>query len=57
MYKLSLIFLLFTLPLLPSTAYFAIPLWAWVSVGISILYALTLILAVEKEWNDGSSDE
>ncbi len=57
MLRLSLIFLLLTLPLLPATPYAGIPLWAWASLGMSVLYALTLLFAIEKEWDEGENNE
>ena len=57
MYKLSFVLLFFTLPLLPSTPYAGLPLWAWASLLSSLFYALILIFAIETEWDEGSSDE
>jgi len=51
-YKLSLIILLFTLPLLPSTPYLGLPLWAWVSMGMSIIYAALLIIHIQNSWDE-----
>jgi len=51
-YKLSLLLLLLTTPLLPATPYAGIPLWAWASIGMSILYAAVLILHIENSWDD-----
>ncbi len=56
MLKLSLLFLFLSLPLLPSTPYAGVPLWAWASLGMTLVYALVLILAVEKEWDNESLD-
>ena len=56
MLKLSLLFLFLTIPLLPSAPYAGIPLWAWASMSMSLLYAIVLIFAVENEWDDGSQD-
>ena len=52
MYKLSFIILFLTLPLLPSTPYAGLPLWAWFSLGMSICYALVLILYIQTSWDD-----
>lgn len=57
MLKLSPLLLLLTLPLLPSTPYFGLPLWAWASLGMSIVYAIVLILSIENEWDKESLDE
>ena len=57
MYRLSLIFLLLSIPFLPSTPYAGIPLWAWTSLGMSLLYALTLIFSIEKTFDEKSLDE
>lgn len=56
MLKLSPLLLFLTLPLLPSTPYAGLPLWAWGSLGASILYAFILILAIENEWDEESID-
>lgn len=56
MLRLSLVLLALTLPLLPATPYAGIPLWAWASMGISLLYGIVLIFAVENEWDDGIQD-
>jgi hypothetical protein len=55
--KLSFLALLLTLPLLPSTPYFGLPLWAWASLGMSIVYAIVLILYIENGWDEESVDE
>ena len=52
MYKLSFLVLLLTTPLLPSTPYAGLPLWAWVSLAMSTLYALILIIHIEKNWDE-----
>jgi hypothetical protein len=56
MLKLSPLLLFLTLPLLPSAPYAGLPLWAWASLGASFLYAIVLILAIENEWDEESSD-
>lgn len=55
-YRLSLLVLLFTMPLLPSTPYMGIPLWAWGSVMMSLLYAILLIFSIEDHFKDSSND-
>jgi hypothetical protein len=57
MLRFSPLLLLLTLPLLPSTPYAGLPLWAWASLGASFFYAVVLILAIENEWDEESSDE
>lgn len=52
MLRLSLVFLLLSLPLLPSTPYAGIPLWAWASLSMSLAYALILIFAIQKRWDE-----
>ncbi len=50
--KLSFLTLFLTLPLLPSTPYLGLPLWAWASVGMSLVYGLILIIRIETEWEE-----
>lgn len=52
MYKFSFLLLLLTTPLLPSTPYAGLPLWAWISLAMSVLYALILIIHIENNWDD-----
>ncbi len=54
--KLSFVSLLLSTPLLPSTPYAGVPLWAWASLGMSVVYALILILMIEKEWESEAHD-
>ena len=54
--KLSFLSLFLTIPLLPSTPYAGLPLWAWASLGMSLIYALTLIVFIEKDWEDEQND-
>ena len=56
MLKLSPLVLLLTLPLLPSTPYAGLPLWAWASLGASLFYAIVLIFSIEREWDEESND-
>lgn len=46
--KLSPLLLFLTLPLFPSTPYAGLPLWAWISIAMTIVYAAVLIVVVEK---------
>ncbi len=50
--KLSFLTLFLSLPLLPSTPYLGLPLWAWASVGMSLVYGLILIIRIETEWEE-----
>ncbi len=50
--KLSFLTLFLSLPLLPSTPYLGLPLWAWASVGMSLVYGLVLIIRIETEWEE-----
>ena len=50
MIKLSFLFLLFTLPLLGGEPFFGVPLWVWGSLTMTLLYALTLIITIERGW-------
>lgn len=52
LFKLSLVLLLLSVPLLYGTPYLGLPLWAWVSLGITLVYALSLILSITREWPD-----
>ena len=54
--KLSFLSLFLTIPLLPSSSYTGLPLWAWASLGMSLIYALILILMIEKEWESEELD-
>ena len=54
--KLSFLSLCLTIPLFPSTPYAGVPLWAWISLGMSALYALILIVHIEKEWESEEED-
>lgn len=56
MLKFSPLLLLLTIPFLPATPYYGLPLWAWFSLGMSILYALVLIFAIQTEWDEESKD-
>lgn len=56
MLKFSPLLLLFTLPLLPATAYLGLPLWAWASLGATLAYALVLIFSIEYEWDETGTD-
>jgi len=51
-YKLSLFILLLTTPLLPATPYAGVPLWAWVSIFMSVLYAFMLIVYIQNSWDE-----
>jgi len=51
-YKLSLLILLLTLPLLPSTPIAGLPLWAWASLSMSFIYALVLIYHIQVSWDE-----
>ena len=52
--KLSPLLLFFTLPLYPSTPYAGLPLWAWVSLSVSLIYALFLIVGIDKTFSQKS---
>ncbi len=56
MLKFSPLLLLLTLPLLPSTPYLGLPLWVWASLGMSLVYAIVLIFAIETEWDEEIKD-
>ncbi len=51
MFKFSFILLFLTIPFFSSDIYYGIPLWAYISLGITILYALSLIFVIEKKWH------
>jgi hypothetical protein len=57
MLRRSPLLLFLTLPLLSSTPYAGLPLWAWGSLGASLLYAIVLIFSIEREWDEESNDE
>ena len=52
---LSFVVLFCTLPLLDSTPYFGIPLWVYLSFGMTLLYVVLLVFLLEKRW-DALSD-
>ena len=54
--KLSFFSLFMTIPFYPSTPYAGVPLWAWISIGMSIAYAIILIFHIEKEWKSEEDD-
>jgi len=56
MLRRSPLLLFLTLPLLSSTPYAGLPLWAWGSLGASLLYAIVLIFSIEREWDEESND-
>mgnify|MGYP006909082146 CR=1 FL=1 len=47
-FKYSPLLLLLTLPLFSSTPYAGVPLWALVSIAMTIIYAIVLIFVVDK---------
>ncbi len=51
MLRVSFVFLFLSLPLLPSTPYSGIPLWAWASLSMSLAYAIILIFVIQKRWD------
>jgi hypothetical protein len=52
MIKLSLLFLLLTIPLLDGEPILGVPLWVWGSLGATTIYAIVLIVTIEKRWSD-----
>jgi hypothetical protein len=56
MLKFSPLLLLLTIPFLPASAYLGLPFWAWASLGATLVYAIVLILAIEYEWDEESTD-
>jgi len=50
-YNFSLLLLLLTIPLFPSTPYAGVPLWAWVSIAMTVLYAGVLIYHIQNSWD------
>lgn len=51
MLRVSFVFLFSSLPLLPSTSYAGVPLWAWASLSMSLAYAIILIFIIQKRWD------
>jgi len=51
MLKISLIFLLLSIPLLSSKIYYGLPLWVYASLGATIIYSLLLVFTIEKRWH------
>ncbi len=52
MLKFSFILLFLTIPFLSSDVYYGVPLWAYTSLGFTVLYALSLVYVIEKKWSD-----
>jgi len=59
MIRLSLFFLLLTIPLLGGEPILGVPLWVLGSLGATTLYAIVLIVTIERRWSDlkGSENE
>lgn len=51
MFKFSFLIVLFTLPLLGGGSLWGVPLWAWGSLGATLVYALTLVTVIETRWD------
>jgi len=51
MLKFSFLLLILTIPFLNSDIYYGVPLWAYASLGATILYAGVLIFIIEKKWH------
>jgi len=49
-FKYAFFTLFLTTPFLSSTPLFAIPLWVYGSLGATIVLAVIIIIAIEKEW-------
>ncbi|WP_373004259.1 hypothetical protein [Sulfurimonas sp.] len=52
MFKFSFFLLLLTIPFLNSDIYYGLPLWAYASLGATVIYAVVLIFIIEKKWNN-----
>lgn len=57
MFKLSILLLLLSIPFLSGKPYLGLPLWAWASLGATLLYAIVLILLIERRWKRQKGDE
>ena len=51
MFKFSFFLLFLTIPFLNSDIYYGLPLWAYASLGATVIYAVVLIFIIEKKWN------
>ena len=51
MLKFSFVLLFLSIPFLSSDVYYGVPLWAYASIGFTVLYALALVYLIEKKWN------
>ncbi|MEA3372469.1 MAG: hypothetical protein U9Q62_02140 [Campylobacterota bacterium] len=51
MIKLSPFLLILTIPFLSGEPYAGLPLWGWGSLAGTVIYAITLIYAIEKRWD------
>ena len=49
-FKYAFIALFLTIPFLSSTPLFAIPLWVYGSLGATVVLAVIIVIAIEKEW-------
>ncbi len=50
-YFFSFILLLMTTPISSDYILFGIPLWAIISLLVTVLYALSLIIIIDKKWH------
>lgn len=51
-YLLSFILLFFTIPMVGERVYWGIPLWAIISMLVSLLYAFILMYIIDKKWDE-----
>ena len=51
MFKYSFLLLILTLPLLGGAPLWGVPLWVYASLAATLLYALSLLLSIEREWD------
>ena len=51
MIRYTPLLLLLTIPFFGGTPLLGIPLWAWVSMGTTLFYAVVLILVIERKWD------
>ena len=57
MFKYSFLLLFLTLPLPGGEPLLGVPLWVYASLGATLLYALSLIVTIEREWDRLKGDD
>lgn len=51
-YLLTFIPLIFTVPIFGKQLLFGIPMWAIVSLMLAVIYAISLVIIIDKKWDE-----